>query len=91
MQNGFTLFGDQTHASNTVTALLVPESLPAGRQGLTDEDFRGTLKKKYGLILSGGKGEMKGKIVRIAHMGSVSREDIDKAVEAMVKARNELQ
>ncbi|KKU87524.1 MAG: hypothetical protein UY16_C0025G0002 [Candidatus Gottesmanbacteria bacterium GW2011_GWA2_47_9] len=34
---------------------------------------------------------MKGKIVRIAHMGSVSREDIDKAVEAMVKARNELQ
>ncbi len=82
-ENGFTLFGDQTHASNTVTAVMVPE-------GITDEDFRGTLKKKYGLILSGGKGEMKGKIVRIAHMGAVGREDIDSAIKSMVKVRDEL-
>jgi len=82
VKEGFQLSGDQTHASNTVTAVMVPE-------GITDEEFRGTLKKKYGVILSGGKGEMKGKIVRIAHMGWVSRGDIDEAIEFMVKARDE--
>ena len=81
--HGFVLFGDQFHASSTVTACLVPD-------GVTDEDFRGLLKKKYGVILSGGKGEVKGSIVRIAHMGLVGREDIDKAVEAMASARSEL-
>ena len=83
-KEGFILFGDQTHASNTVTAVMVPD-------GMTDEDFRGTLKKKYGTILSGGKGEVSGKIVRIAHMGWVSREDIDKTIDAMVVVRRELQ
>ncbi|MBI5619456.1 alanine--glyoxylate aminotransferase family protein [Candidatus Gottesmanbacteria bacterium] len=81
--HGFVLFGDQSHASNTVTAIEVPK-------GVTDEDFRGLLKKKYGLILSGGKGEVKGKIVRIAHLGWLGREDIDAAIQSMVKARSEL-
>ena len=83
IEGGFQLFGDQTHASKTVTAIMVPS-------GITDEDFRGTLKKKFGLILSGGKGETKGKIVRIAHMGAVDRDIIDSAVKSMVAARAEL-
>ena len=80
---GFQLFGDQSHASNTVTACLLPE-------GLTDEDFRGTLKKTYGVMVSGGMGEMKGKIFRVAHMGWASREDIDGAVGAMEKVKKAL-
>ncbi len=83
IENGFTLFGDQKHASNTVSACLVPE-------GVMDKDFRGLIKKKYGVVLSGGKGEMEGKIVRVAHMGWVTREDIDEVVEAMVMARRDL-
>lgn len=75
---GFQLFGDQSHASVSVTACLLPE-------GLTDEDFRGTLKKAYGVVVSGGMGELKGKIFRVAHMGWASREDIDGAVGAMEK------
>lgn len=75
---GFQLFGDQSHASASVTACLLPE-------GLTDEDFRGTLKKAYGVVVSGGMGELKGKIFRVAHMGWASREDIDGAVGAMEK------
>lgn len=81
--SGFTLFGDQAHASKTVTAFLIPE-------GTDDKTFRGTLKSKYGVILSGGKGETEGKIARIAHMGWVSKKDIDDAIEVMVKVKKEL-
>ncbi|MBI5449501.1 alanine--glyoxylate aminotransferase family protein [Candidatus Gottesmanbacteria bacterium] len=79
---GFQLFGDQSHASNTVTACLLPA-------GASDEDFRGILKKQYGVVVSGGMGDMKGKIFRVAHMGWVSREDIDQAVGAMEKVRDD--
>lgn len=81
--NGFTLFGDQSHASNTVTACLVPERVE-------DKDYRAHIKKNYGVILSGGKGEAEGKIVRVAHMGWVTKKDIDEVVAAMVHARKDL-
>lgn len=83
MEAGFTMFGDQSHASNTVSACLVPD-------GIADKAYRAHIKKKYGVILSGGKGETEGKIVRIAHMGWVRHEDIDEVVTAMVMARKDL-
>lgn len=83
MANGFTLFGDQSHASNTVSACFVPD-------GIEDKAYRGLIKKKYGVVLSGGKGEVEGKIVRVAHMGWVTRADIDEVVAAMVNARRDL-
>ena len=83
VDNGFILFGDVSRASNTVSACLVPK-------GIADKDFRGLIKKKYHVILSGGKGEAEGKIVRVAHMGWVTHEDIDEVVGAMVSARKEL-
>ncbi len=83
MDNGFILFGDQTHASNVVTACLVPE-------GLEDKVYRGHINKKYNVVLSGGKGDTEGKIVRVAHMGWVTKEDIDEVVLAMVNARKDL-
>jgi len=83
VDNGFILFGDVRHASQTVSACLVPK-------GILDRDFRGLIKKKYHVILSGGKGEAEGKIVRVAHMGWVTHEDIDEVVAAMVSARKEL-
>lgn len=83
MANGFTLFGNQSYASNTVSACFVPE-------GIEDKAYRGLIKKKYGVVLSGGKGEVEGKIVRVAHMGWVTRADIDEVVAAMVNARKDL-
>jgi aspartate aminotransferase-like enzyme len=82
--NGFTLFGDQSHASHTVSACLVPE-------GLEDKAYRGLIKKKYNVILSGGKKEAEGKIVRVAHMGWATKEDIDEVIDAMVKAKKDPQ
>ena len=83
VDNGFTLFGDQSHASDTVSACLVPE-------GLEDKAYRGLIKQKYNVVLSGGKGEAEGKIVRVAHMGWVTRSDIDEVIAAMSSARKDL-
>ena len=57
-------------ASNTVTAIKYPE-------GISDSDFRGTLRDKYNVIIAGGQAPyLKGKIFRIGHMGIVSWNDI---------------
>jgi aspartate aminotransferase-like enzyme len=58
------LFADERHASNTVTAINIPEDL-------TDKDVRGKLKDEYGILLAGGQEDVKGKIFRIGHMGNV--------------------
>lgn len=83
VEQGFELFGDQAHASNTVTACFVPD-------GLEDKTFRSHLKKNYGVILAGSKGEMEGKIIRVAHMGWVTKEDIDEVINSMVMTRKDL-
>lgn len=52
--------------SNTVTAIKMPE-------GVSDSELRGTLKKEYGILVSGGQGELKGRIFRIGTMGNVGK------------------
>ncbi|WP_202320098.1 pyridoxal-phosphate-dependent aminotransferase family protein [Archaeoglobus neptunius] len=52
--------------SNTVTAIKMPD-------GITDSELRGTLKKEYGILISGGQGELKGRIFRIGTMGNVGK------------------
>jgi aspartate aminotransferase-like enzyme len=81
--NGFILFGDEAYRSFVVSACLIPD-------GIDDKSYRDLMKKKYNVILSGGKKDLEGKIVRVAHMGWVSRADIDEVIAAMVAARKEL-
>jgi aspartate aminotransferase-like enzyme len=50
--------------SDSVTALLLPE-------GVTDKQFRGTLRDKYGCSVAGGQEDLKGKAFRVSHMGYV--------------------
>jgi aspartate aminotransferase-like enzyme len=37
--------------------------------GISDKDFRGTLKSKHNIHIAGGQGTMEGKLFRINHMG----------------------
>lgn len=55
--------------SDAVTAV----KLPAGIDG---EKLVKTMRDEYGVTIAGGQGEMKGKLVRIAHMGYISEFDI---------------
>ena len=66
---GLELFADEKVSSATVTAVKMPE-------GITDADFRGTVRDKYGVELAGGQDHLKGNIFRIGHMGNISYKEL---------------
>lgn len=75
---GFELLADQSVASKTVTAALVPE-------GLDWKAFNGEVKRR-GVVLAGGQGKLTGKIFRLGHLGSVTLEEILGAMSTLEMA-----
>ncbi len=73
---GWSLFADPSCFSDTVTALNVPEGVDGRR-------MMNRLEKEYGIAVGGGLGSLSGKILRIAHMGNVSQNDMDDVVYAL--------
>jgi len=69
---GLQLVADPDVASATVTAVYLPDSLRADRS----VDLLETWAERYGLILQGGQGPLRGKIFRLGHMGAVDEEDV---------------
>ncbi len=76
---GLRLLAEERYASNALTAVWGPE-------GIAADDLRKIIKNKYGVIFAGGQGEVKGKIMRIAHMGFADKMDVIIAVSALEMA-----
>jgi aspartate aminotransferase-like enzyme len=72
---GFRLFADRRHASDTVTAVWLPE-------GIEWKAFDADLRAR-GLIAAGGQGNLAGKIFRIGHLGDVTLADILAVMEIL--------
>jgi pyridoxamine--pyruvate transaminase len=49
-----------------VTAVKMPA-------GMNDAELRGTMREKYGVMISGGHGDLIGKLFRIGHMGRMAQ------------------
>lgn len=81
---GFELFADKRFASNTVTALKIP-------QGVDGKKWREVLRRDYDTVIAGGQKELADKIVRIGHLGWVKEADIDACLDAMKNAVTQLQ
>lgn len=62
--------------SPSVTALCPPEGVDAGK-------LRAGIEEKYNLTLMGGQEHLKGKIVRVGHMGDISNNDQLAMIEAL--------
>jgi aspartate aminotransferase-like enzyme len=80
---GLQLLPPAGHESPTVTAMKYPP-------GIEDGKFRGALKDKHNVVVSGGQGPVKGKIFRIGTMGTVDFRDLAAgfaAVEAELNAQ----
>ncbi|MBI4220888.1 MAG: alanine--glyoxylate aminotransferase family protein [Chloroflexi bacterium] len=73
---GLKLFPDRKYASDTVTAIRVPE-------GLDGKALVARVRRDHGVVIGGGQGQMTGKIVRIGHMGWVESSHIDSAIGAI--------
>ena len=73
---GLSLFPDERVASNTVTAVNVPDGVDAAR-------FLAHLRDEHNVTLAGGYGTLSGKIFRIGHMGYTTPEDIQHVLDAL--------
>ncbi len=80
---GFNLFVQPESAcSQTLTSLTHPKA--------DLEKMRSHLKSKYNIQIAGGQKEMKGKIIRIGHMGSIGKEEVDLTLDSIEKIIAEL-
>jgi len=59
---GFSLFPDPVCAAPIISALTIPA-------GLDDAALRSYLLQEHGLMISGGLADLKGKLIRVGHMG----------------------
>jgi len=73
---GLELFANESYASDTITAVKVPDGIDGGL-------VRRQLLERHGVAIGDGSGKLAGKIWRIAHMGYVSEANIDQAVAAL--------
>ena len=80
---GLKLVVEDRDASPTITSIYPP-------QGVDEKAWRDLLKNKYDQILAGGMGGLKGKIVRVAHMGFVTKSDLTQVINAFKKSLKEI-
>ncbi|MEA2286603.1 MAG: serine---pyruvate transaminase [Solirubrobacteraceae bacterium] len=66
---GLELYGDPDERANVVTAVELPDDIDGGK-------VPKILRDRYGITANGGQGQLKGRIVRIAHTGYFGAFDI---------------
>lgn len=80
---GFRPLAAEGYRSAVVTAVFPPE-------GVDVAAYRALLRQKYGVIIGGGQGKMKGRIVRVGHLGAVAEGDMAQVLFAMEQALEDL-
>lgn len=70
---------DEKYASNTVTAV-------KGSDKVDPPKLQKILREEYKVVVSGGQGDLTGKIFRIGHLGWVTEADIKETLDAIGKA-----
>ena len=73
---GLSLFAEESHASNTVTAV-------AATNGLDTKKMLKIMREEFQVILAGGQQKLDGKIFRIGHLGWVNEDDIEVVISAL--------
>lgn len=73
---GLQLFADETVASNTVTAVNIPEGLDAAR-------LAGLMNTEHNVVLAGGQRSLEGKIFRVGHLGYCTEDDIQNVLDSL--------
>ena len=76
---GLTVFAQESHASNTVTAV-------SGGDKIDISKLIQVLRDEYDVVIAGGQRKLSGKILRIGHLGFVKEGDMKLVLEALAKA-----
>ena len=80
---GLELYSPDDETSAMVTALLMPD-------GIDGQRCYGVLRDRHGIVLAGGQGSLRGRIMRIGHMGYMNEFDIITALAGLELALAEL-
>ena len=75
---GLSLYPEERVASDTVTAVKVPDGVDAGQ-------LIGRVKEDHDVVIAGGQKSLNGKIFRIGHMGRTTDEEIEQTIAALAK------
>jgi aspartate aminotransferase-like enzyme len=78
-ERGLQLFADPAYASNTITTFKVPDGLEAGA-------LRERLAEAHGVLLGEGQAELAGRVLRIAHVGYTTEDEIRETLDAIQMA-----
>ena len=70
------LVTDERYASNTVTAVKMPE-------GVDGRALMGRMRTEKNVVLAGGQGKLSTSIFRIGHLGHVTEDDIEEVIGAL--------
>lgn len=73
---GLSLFAQESHASNTVTAI-------SSSDGLDIKKMLKIMREEHQIVLAGGQQTLDGKIFRIGHLGWVTENDIETVISAL--------
>ncbi len=73
---GLTILPDEAVASNSVTAVNVPE-------GVDVKELLAHLRQDHDIVLAAGQGSLSDKIFRIGHMGQTARAEIQDVLDAL--------
>jgi len=73
----------EVYASNTLTAVKVPENINCS-------ELLNILENKQQVIISTGQGKLSGKILRIGHLGIVSDEEINWLINSILETMKSL-
>lgn len=76
---GMEIFASSPERSNVVTCVKAPE-------GLDTSQLVAHVRRRFGLVIAGGQGKLKGKVFRIGHLGWVDRFDVLRALAAVEAA-----
>lgn len=80
---GLSLFADKSAISNVLTAIVMPESIDAGK-------VLKIMRDTHGISVAPGQDAVKGKIIRIAHMGVIDEYDILTGIACLEKVLKQL-
>jgi aspartate aminotransferase-like enzyme len=73
---GLELLAAPGYASDTITAIRYPE-------GVGDPEVRQVLRDTWGIVVAGGQDSLKGKLLRVAHMGFVQDRELAAFIVAL--------
>ncbi len=80
---GLTLYAHESCISNVLTAINIPSAVDG-------EKLVKKMRDTYGITMAGGQAELKGKIVRIAHMGCLDEYDMLTGISCLEKVLHEM-